>query len=102
MSEQYYYDIKEDIENNPDCWCIVVYSGRNTGKTYSALKYMHDGKHPFAFTKRTNDDVDILCAANKKVGSARVDLNPWKAIHRNNPEINVLPIKVQKGIGAFF
>ena len=102
MSEQYYYDIKEDIENNPDCWCIVVYSGRNTGKTYSALKYMYDGKHPFAFTKRTNDDVDILCAANKKVGSARVDLNPWKAIHRNNPEINVLPIKVQKGIGAFF
>lgn len=101
-AKNYYYDMGYDLQLYPNCWCYVVYSGRNTGKTFSTLKYMYDNKCRFAFVKRTNEDVDILCSSSKKIGSARVDLNPWKKINKFYPYIKVAPVKVQKGIGAFF
>lgn len=97
-----YYDFKKDLENYPDAWCYIIYSGRNTGKTYSTLKCMYEGRYKFGFVKRTNDDVDILCKADKGlIGSARVNLSPWQAIERDNPGVRVITTKVMKGIGAF-
>ena len=37
-----YYSIKSDVELYQNYWCFVVVGGRNTGKTYGALKYMYE------------------------------------------------------------
>lgn len=101
MNKRHYYNLADDVKAYPHCWCYVIYSGRNTGKTYSALKYMYDGKFNFGFVKRTNDDIDILCKADKGILNAKVNLSPWVPIMRDNPEIRVKTTKVMKGIGAF-
>ena len=96
-----YYNIAEDLENHPNNWCYIAYSGRNTGKTYSALKYMYESRAAFGFVKRTNEDVDILCKADKGLINARVNLSPWLPIMRDNPGIRIKTTKIMKGIGAF-
>ena len=48
-----YYSIKSDMELYQNYWCFVVVGGRNTGKTYGALKYMYENKQKFIFIKRT-------------------------------------------------
>ena len=101
MKNKHYYNIGDDIEQYPDDWCYIAYSGRNTGKTYSALKYMYDNHFNFGFVKRTNEDVDILCKADKGILNARINLSPWVPIMRDNPGIRVKTTKVMKGIGAF-
>lgn len=94
--EKYYYNIKDDLGKYPDAWCYIVIGGNSTGKTYSTLWHEYQNKRSFAFVKRTNDDVDILCTSNKKV-----DLSPFKAINRDKG-IDVGCQKVTKGIGAFY
>lgn len=96
-----YYNIGEDLENYPENWAYIAYSGRNTGKTYSALYHMYINGYKFGFVKRTNDDVDILCKADKGILDAKVNLSPWVPIMRDHPEIKVKTTKVMKGIGAF-
>ena len=32
-----YYHVGKDIEMYPDAWCIIVWSRRGPGKTYSCL-----------------------------------------------------------------
>ena len=96
-----YYNFADDLKTYPDAWCYLIYSGRNTGKTYSTLKCMYDNKFNFGFVKRTNEDVDILCKTDKTVGEGRINLSPWKAIERNHPSIKIITTKVMKGIGAF-
>ena len=93
---KHYYDIREDLEKYSDAWCYIIIGGNSTGKTYSTLWHEYTENRPFAFVKRTNDDVDILCASNKKV-----DLSPFKAINRDKG-IDVGCQKVTKGIGAFY
>ena len=97
----HYYDIGEDLKNYPDNWCYIAYSGRNTGKTYSALKFMYMNKCKFGFVKRTNEDVDILCKADKGIINAKVNLSPWAPIMRDNPGVRIKTTKIMKGIGAF-
>lgn len=96
-----YYNIADDLTRYPENWCYIAYSGRNTGKTYSALKYMYTSKARFGFVKRTNDDVDILCKADRGVINANVNLSPWVPIMRDNPGIRIKTTKIMKGIGAF-
>lgn len=101
----YYYSISETLEkyvDMSDFWALLVYSGRNTGKTYSTLLYMYENKHSFTFVKRTNEDVDILCGASKRIGEAEADFSPWAPIHRDHPHINVKAVKLMKGIGAWY
>lgn len=93
---EHYYNIEKDLKMYPDAWCYIVIGGNSTGKTYSTLWHEYTRKRPFAFVKRTNDDIDILCASNKKV-----DLSPFKAINRDK-KIDVGCQKVTKGIGAFY
>ena len=99
--KKYYYNFAEDLDAHPDCWCYIIFSGRNTGKTFSVLKVMYDRDYKFGFTKRTNEDVDILCKSDSQQGGARFNLSPWTAIEREYPEIQVKASKVMKGIGAF-
>lgn len=101
MNNKIYYDFADDLKAYPEAWCYLIYSGRNTGKTYSALKCMYDNKYKFGFVKRTNDDVDLLCKTDKSIGAGRINLSPWQAIERNNPNIRITTTKVMKGIGAF-
>ena len=58
----YYYDIQDDLKKYPDCWCYLIVGGRNTGKTYSTLKDARNSSKGFIFIKRTNLDVNNLCA----------------------------------------
>lgn len=96
MNEKHYYNIEDDFKKYPDAWCYIIVGGNSTGKTYGTLWYEYKNNRRFAFVKRTNDDVDILCATNR-----RVDLSPFKAINRDK-KIDVGCSKVTKGIGAFY
>ena len=75
--KKHYYNIEDDLKKYPDAWCYIIVGGNSTGKTYGTLWYEYKNNRRFAFVKRTNDDVDILCATNK-----RVDLSPFKAINK--------------------
>ena len=99
MTKKVYYDIADDIENYPEAWCYIVVGGRGTGKTYSALKREYvTMQEPFAFVKRTNDDVKIMCGSSKNV---EMDLSPFKPINRDFVT-NVKATLIQKGIGGFY
>lgn len=100
----YYYDIKEDLQAFPDAWCMVLIGGRNIGKTYSTLKHYLQEDIPIAFVKRTNEDVDLLCAGNqlgKKGAEFSADFSPYKAVNRDTGE-TVKAFKIRNGIGAFY
>ena len=55
-----YYDLRDDIKKYPAAGLIIVFGGRSTGKTYSALRYCIEENKKFAFLKRTIKDVDGL------------------------------------------
>lgn len=93
--KSYYYSIDDDIALYPDAWCIIVVGGRNTGKTYGALKSCWENKRKFAFMKRLIDDIDLLCS-----GKFGADLSPFKSVNRDL-DINVKAKKLSKGLGAF-
>lgn len=101
----YYYDIDEDIKNYPDCWVYIIIGGRNTGKTYSSLKSCYLNERNFVFTKRTIEDVNLLCAGGGKIGTKQnefgVDLSPFKSINRDLGS-NVKAFSIFKGLGGFW
>ena len=99
-----YYNIGEDLEEYPHAWCFIIVGGRNTGKTYSALKYYYDKKEPVVFLKRHNKDIDLLCAGAKigdKAPQFELDLDPYKPLNRDL-NINIKAFKIDDGIGAFY
>lgn len=99
-----YYDFRSDRESFPDAWLYIIVGGRNTGKTYSTLKYYLEENEPIVFTKRTNKDVNALCAGNKlgkKAAKYDIDLSPYKSINRDTGS-RMKAFKVQEGLGAFY
>lgn len=99
-----YYDIADDLKKYPDAWCYIVVGGRNTGKTYGALKYHLQQNLPTCFIKRTNKDVDLLCLGHRlgeKSGNYEVDLSPYKSINRDLGT-KVMAYKIDDGLGAFY
>ena len=104
MASSIYYDISEDMKNFPDAWCYIIVGGRNTGKTYGTLmKYYREGE-PNVFIKRTNKDVELLCAGNHigdKAADYEIDLSPYKSINRDTGE-HIKAFKIDDGLGAFF
>lgn len=104
-NQNYYYDLKNDLEKYPDAWCYIIIGGRNTGKTYSSLKYCYKNKKYFTFIKRTIDDVDLLCAGSGKIGTKKnkygVDLSPFKSLNRDL-YLNVKAFSIFKGLGGFW
>lgn len=106
MNKTYYYDIREDLEKCPDCWAYFVWSGRNTGKTYSALRYMVETDSRFVFVKRTVEDVNFLLSGSGKVGTKLsqygADVSPFVAINRDFGT-NIKPFGIYKGyLGGFW
>lgn len=103
--ENYYYDVLEDIKNYNDAWLYIIIGGRNTGKTYSALKATLINKIKFVFVKRTIEDVDLLCAGGGKIGIKQnefgVDLSPFKSINRDM-HTNIKAFSIKNGLGGFW
>lgn len=99
-----YYDIRDDLEEFPDACIYVIVGGRNTGKTYSALKYEKEEGNTFAFMKRTDEDVSLICSGKngkKDERGIEFDLSPFKSLNRDMGW-NVHPVKIFKGIGGFY
>lgn len=105
MTKNYYYNITDDLTRANDIWCYIIVGGRNTGKTYSTLKYSYENKKKFVFLKRTMDDVDLLCAGSGRIGQHAtefgVDLSPFKSLNRDLG-CNVKAFSIKKGLGGFW
>lgn len=95
---KYYYDVRDDLAKG--CWLNFIVGGRNTGKTYSTLRMCKEDKKVFAFTKRTNDDVKILCEG-AGVGDMSISFSPFNSLNRDFGW-NVQPKQISKGIGGFW
>lgn len=103
---KYYYDIEDDLNQYPDCWCYLIIGGRNTGKTYSTLVYEQTHGNRFIFIKRTNLDVNNLCAGGHVHNRAldmdfKFDLSPYADINQDKGW-NIKASKIYDGLGAFF
>lgn len=101
----YYYNVFDDVDAYPDAWCIAAVGGRNTGKTYGFLNGCLDRKLPFIYTKRTNRDIDLLCAGSGQIGSKKssygMDVSPFVSINRDRGT-NIKPFKLYEGFGGFW
>lgn len=102
----YYYNIKDDFKKYPDCWCYIVVGGRNTGKTYSVLKDAKEENKGFIFIKRTNLDVNNLCAgghvhSNKLDMDFDFDLSPFADLNEDMGW-NIKANKIYDGLGGFW
>lgn len=100
----YYYNVDDDI-NKYNAWIYIIVGGRNTGKTYSALKSCVTSGRKFVFIKRTIDDVDLLCAGSGRIGTKQnefgVDLSPFKSINRDM-HTNIKAFSIKNGLGGFW
>ena len=105
MSKDYYYNVFKDIIKYPDAWLYDIIGGRSTGKTYGALKGCYEMKKKFIFVKRTNKDIDLLCAGSGSIGAKKnkygLDLSPFKSINRDIGS-NVKAFKIYEGLGGFW
>lgn len=106
MNKNYYYDIQNDLAAYPEAWAYLVWSGRNTGKTYSTLSYMLDTGARFVFLKRTKEDVNLILSGSGKIGTKTseygADMSPFKAINRDRGT-NIKPFNIYRGyIGGFW
>ena len=102
----YYYNIQNDFKKYPDCWCYMIVGGRNTGKTYSTLKDAKENKKGFIFIKRTNLDVNNLCAGghvhNQKLDmDFEYDLSPFADLN-SDMGWNIKANKIYDGLGGFW
>lgn len=95
-----YYDIRDDIKLYPYAWAYLIWSERGPGKTYSTLRMMIEDDYRFMFMKRTNDDIDMLCAS---AGNRRLnfDISPFVPLNRDFGW-NIKPVKIQKGLAGFY
>lgn len=94
-SEDYYF-FADDLRKYPDAWLYVVWSRRGPGKTYSALRFFYENNVPIVYSKRTIDDVKIICANDKGI-----DLSPYVPINRDSGS-TIKPHLIQKGLGGFY
>lgn len=101
----YYYNLENDLQLYPHQTFYFIIGGRNTGKTYSALKYCYENKIKFCFLKRTIEDVDLLCTGSGRIGTKEqeygIDLSPFKSINRDIGS-NVKAHSIKKGLGGFW
>lgn len=88
-----YYHILNDIINYPDAWCYVVWSRRGPGKTYSNLWSSYYLGIKNIYIKRTNDDIDFICAND--------DNSPYSPLMRDKGILVSLE-KVGKGIAGIY
>lgn len=100
MIKKMYYDVSDDLAAYPEAWCILAWSARSCGKTYSTLKYMVEHNMIFCFLKRTIKDIDMLCMSGK--GKDVVfDVSPFKPLNRDLGW-NIQPVKIKEGFAGFY
>lgn len=103
--KNYYYNVQEDVYDFPDCWLYITIGGRNTGKTYGALKSCIINDRNFVFVKRTNEDVKLLCAGSGRIGTKQnefgVDLSPFVSLNRDMGW-NIKAFTIKEGLGGFW
>lgn len=108
MSKGYYYDVAEDISSYPDAWLYIIVGGRNTGKTYSTLRYCVDHNIKFVYVKRTIKDVEMITAGHKigqkfDENAPDIDFSPFKALNRDfNYNIRAFGIPKVEGVAGFW
>lgn len=94
-----YYDISKDIR--PDVWAYIVIGGRSTGKTYGALKMCYEKKQKFVFSKRTREDVLLLCNRGR-MSEYEIDISPFKPINRDIGSNVQARLISSQGLGGFW
>lgn len=103
--KKYYYNIFDDIAAYPDAWAYMIVGGRTTGKTYGALKGCYLDKIPFIFSKRTADDVKLMCSGVKMAKGTDdkedPDFSPFKPINRDLG-CNIKAYPLYDGLGCFY
>ena len=101
LSDIAYYDVRNDLEKYPLAWCILGWSPRGPGKTYSCLRYMIEEKAIFLFIKRTKRDVELICQSGNEDISA--EFSPFKPLNRDFGW-NIGPAMIDKkaSVGAFY
>lgn len=100
MTKIKYYDIRDDLQKYPDCWCYLVWSKRGPGKTYSTLRMCIEDKKKFMFMKRTIEDVNLLCASGVRK-DINFDISPFVPLNRDFGW-DIKPVKIAKGIAGFY
>lgn len=100
-SKKIYYDVRSDLKLYPHAWCIVVWSKRGAGKTYSMLRKGKEDKECLLYMKRTNDDIDFLCSGSKIDTITKKDPSPYAPLNRDF-NWNIKPVMISKGYAGFF
>ena len=96
-----YYDIRDDLNKYPDAWLYLIYSKRGPGKTYSTLRYVIENNIKFIFMKRTQNDVELLCAQHGKLSDKMVDFSPFVPLNRDFGW-NIKADLIDDGLAAFY
>lgn len=98
-----YYDIRNDIQAYPNAWCILIWSKRGPGKTYSTLRMCIEDGNKFVFMKRTIDDVNLMCSRLDSMDDPDDnDLSPFSPLNRDFGW-NIYPFIIsKKGLAAFY
>lgn len=94
-----FYHVGKDLEAFPDAWCIIVWSPRGSGKTYSGLWYSWGHEIKIVYAKRTVEDVNLIVSCTDPDG--KLDLSPYKPINRDKGTM-IYPVKIQDGLGGFY
>lgn len=93
-----YYHFEDDLLKYPDAWCIVVWSRRGPGKTYSTLKYAYENNIPFIYMRRTDAAVERILNVNKALD---FDASPYAPLCRDM-HIDVVGHQMDDGFGAYY
>lgn len=93
-----YYHLLKDLVNFPDAWCVVVWSRRGPGKTYSGLWTHVSQDIPIIYMKRTVEDVNTISSNSN---THNIDLCPYAPINRDKLT-DIQPLSISKGLGAFY
>lgn len=97
-----YYDIRDDLERYPEAWCLLIWSKRGPGKTYSTLRMCIEDDKRFVFMKRTIDDVNLMCSRMETDNPDDNDLSPFSPLNRDFGW-NIYPFIISaKGLAAFY
>lgn len=99
----YYYDFMNDINTCHDAWAYIVFGGRNTGKTYSALRLATEQNVKFLFLRRTKKEIERLCSGGSKRAKdlgIKVDTSPFVDLNRDFGW-NIRPFLLDDTLGVF-
>ena len=91
-----YYHFEDDLLKYPTAWCIVVWSKRGPGKTYSTLLYGLEEQIPFIYMRRTDRSVNRILEDNDSF-----DTSPYAPIERDHGYL-IEGVKIDDGFGAFY